>query len=110
VGSDGEAASQRLAWAECLYRLRVARLLPRRVRHPTAYAKGSLVITDQTSDDIRSLFDWRNAPARTDGQACGTMCSPIANDDLALALQLLSCNSRDREQFAGTRGGSPSAA
>ena len=44
------------------------------------------MITDQTSDDIRSLFDWRNAPARADGQACGTMCSPVANDDLALAL------------------------
>jgi hypothetical protein len=68
------------------------------------------VITDQTSDDIRALFDWRNAPARANGQACGTMFSPVANDDLALALQLLSCNSRDREQFAGVRTGSAPAA
>jgi hypothetical protein len=96
VGSDGDAA-----WHACCP---IAGVTQPRTQ------KGSLVITDQTSDDIRSLFDWRNAPARADGQACGTMCSPIANDDLALALQLLSCNSRDREQFAGMRGGSPSAA
>jgi len=67
------------------------------------------VITDQTSDDIRALFDWRNAPAHAGGQACGTMSSPVANGDLALAVQLLSCNSRDREQFAGRRAGSSSA-
>ena len=60
------------------------------------------MITDQTSDAIRSLFDWRNAPAQAGGQACGTMFSPVANDDLALALQLLSCNSRDRELFGSS--------
>jgi hypothetical protein len=68
------------------------------------------VITSQTSDDIRSLFDWRNAPAGAGGEACGTMFSPVANHDLELALQLLSCNSRDREQFAGRRDGAASTA
>jgi len=67
------------------------------------------VTTDLTSDDIRALFDWRNAPAHVGGQACRTMFPPVANGDLALALQLLSCNSRDREEFAGMRAGSSSA-
>jgi hypothetical protein len=57
------------------------------------------VIDDQQNEDIRSLFDWRNAPQ--DGGV--TNGSPVANDDLALALSLLSCNSRDREQFRGGR-------
>ena len=67
------------------------------------------MINDQTRDDIRGLFDWRNAASRI-GQAGGAASSPmIANDDLALALQLLSCNSRDREQFVRTRDGAAAA-
>jgi len=57
------------------------------------------VIDEQSSQDIRSLFDWRSAPRDT-GEASN---SPAANDDLALALSLLSCNSRDREQFRGAQ-------
>jgi len=53
---------------------------------PSPHSKGHLVITDQASDDIRSLFDWRNAPAPDGDQACGTMSAPVANHDLALAL------------------------
>jgi len=56
------------------------------------------VIDDHRSEDIRALFDWRSA-AHDDAGA-----SPVANDDLALALSLLSCNFRDREQFQGGRG------
>lgn len=56
------------------------------------------MIDDHTSDDIRSLFDWRSASHDGGGRASS---SPVANDDLALALSLLSCNSRDREQFRG---------
>ncbi len=55
------------------------------------------MIDDQRSDDIRALFDWRNAPHDSDATPAG----PVANDDLALALSLLSCNPRDREQFRG---------
>jgi len=55
------------------------------------------VIDDQSSEDIRSLFDWRSA-SHDGGEA---NAAPVANDDLALALSLLSCNSRDREQFRG---------
>ena len=55
------------------------------------------MIDDQSSEDIRSLFDWRSAPHDA-GEAKG---SPVADDDLALALSLLSCNWRDREQFRG---------
>ncbi len=55
------------------------------------------MIDDQRSEDIRALFDWRNAP-QDGGPAAG---APVANDDLALALSLLSCNPRDREQFRG---------
>jgi hypothetical protein len=55
------------------------------------------VIDDPSSEDIRALFDWRSASP--DGGP--STSSPVANDDLALALSLLSCNSRDREQFRG---------
>ena len=55
------------------------------------------MIDDQQREDIRALFDWRNAPHDA-GETTG---APVANDDLALALSLLSCNSRDREQFRG---------
>jgi hypothetical protein len=74
---------------------------PLAARLPTlpANRKGPIVIDDQQSEDIRSLFDWRNAP-QDSGE---TTASPVANDDLALALSLLSCNSRDREQFRGGR-------
>jgi hypothetical protein len=54
------------------------------------------VIDDPSGDDIRALFDWRQEPR-------DAAPSPVANDDLALALRLLSCNGRDREQFAGGR-------
>ena len=57
------------------------------------------MIDEQSSQDIRSLFDWRSAPH--DGGEGNS--SPVANDDLALALSLLSCNSRDREQFRGSQ-------
>jgi len=53
------------------------------------------VIDDDAGEDIRSLFDWRSAPQGRGG-ADGP---PVAADELALALGLLSCNSRDREQF-----------
>ncbi|HEY9025232.1 MAG TPA: hypothetical protein VIP05_13095 [Burkholderiaceae bacterium] len=59
------------------------------------------MIDDHTSDDIRSLFDWRSASQG----GTGANGSPVPNDDLALALSLLSCNSRDREQFG--RGQAP---
>ena len=57
------------------------------------------MIDDQPSEDIRSLFDWRSASQ--DGSEAKS--SPVADDELALALSLLSCNSRDREQFRGGR-------
>ena len=53
------------------------------------------MIDEQRSEDIRALFDWRNAPRDSDATPGG----PVANDDLALALSLLACNPRDREQF-----------
>ncbi len=68
------------------------------------------MINDQTRDDIRGLFDWRNAASRIERTDGATSSSTIANDDLALALQLLSCNSRDREQFTGARDGTATAA
>jgi hypothetical protein len=64
---------------------------------PHSQAKGPAVIDDPTSDDIRALFDWRSA-SHDGGEASP---SPVANDDLAMALSLLSCNPRDREQFRG---------
>ncbi len=51
-------------------------------------------------EGIRDLFDWQRAAAPP-GQPGGAS-APVANHDLALALQLLSCNSRDRRQFART--------
>ena len=61
------------------------------------------MINDHTGQDIRALFDWRNAS--TDDQQRDGTHSLVANDDLALALQLLSCNPRDRQQFSGARNG-----
>ena len=55
------------------------------------------MIDDHSREDIRALFDWRSA-APDSAAASG---SPVANDDLALALSLLSVNSRDRELFKG---------
>ena len=69
-----------------------------RLHVPPRHAKGSIVIEDHRSEDIRALFDWR--AAHDGAEANG---SPVANDDLALALSLLSCNSRDREQFLSGR-------
>ena len=67
------------------------------------------MIDDPYSEDIRGLFDWRSAAARA-GQPGGTASAGVENDDLALALQLLTCNSRDRAQFIGLRGGDAPAA
>ena len=58
------------------------------------------MIDDSTRDDIRSLFDWRSAAH----ERAQTPASPVQNDDLALALSLLSCNWRDREQFRKQAG------
>ena len=69
-----------------------------RLHVPPRPAKGSIVIEDDRSEDIRALFDWRAAHDGADVNG-----TPVANDDLALALSLLSCNSRDREQFSGGR-------
>ena len=65
------------------------------------------MINDHTGEDIRALFDWRNASV-DEGQRDRTH-SLVANDDLALALQLLSCNPRDRQQFSGARSGAAAA-
>jgi hypothetical protein len=67
------------------------------------------VINDPTREDLRGLFDWRNAAMRLERPG-GAAASGEENDDLALALQLLSCNSRDREQFVGARGGAATTA
>ena len=61
------------------------------------------MIDDHSSDDIRALFDWRQDPR-------DAAAAPVANDDLALALRLLSCNWRDREQFSGVRRAADPAA
>ena len=68
------------------------------------------MIDDQTREDIRGLFDWRSAGARPGPPGGPASTAGVANDDLALALQLLSCNPRDREQFVSTRGGAATAA
>ena len=60
------------------------------------------MIDTQNTDDIRGLFDFRHG-AMSPAQAGGATAD-VGNDDLALALQLLSCNVRDREQFVGARG------
>ena len=70
--------------------------------------RGLTVINDQSRDDIHGLFDWRSAAARP--EHAGVAATPgIGNDDLALALQLLSCNFRDREQFVAARSGGTTA-
>ncbi len=65
------------------------------------------MIDDPTAQGIRALFDWRlpaaEAATRERGDAAPGQPS---NADLALALQLLSCNPRDREQF---RAAAPAA-
>ena len=66
------------------------------------------MIHDQSADDIRGLFDWRNAAPRA-GQADGAAAADVGNDDLALALQLLSCNVLDRQQFTATHGSAAAA-
>lgn len=80
---------------------RTAQGTPLAARLSTFHAnqRGLIVIDDKQDEDIRSLFDWRNVPQG----GVRTPASPVANDDLALALSLLSCNSRDREQFRGGR-------
>ena len=61
------------------------------------------MIDDSTREDLRGLFDWRSAAVRLERPGGAASTSGVENDDLALALQLLSCNSRDREQFVGVR-------
>ena len=56
------------------------------------------MISDPANEDIRTLFDWRKTPTGD------TLQLPVGNDDLALALQLLSCNPRDRAQFLSGSG------
>ncbi len=63
-------------------------------RIPPSSAKGNTVNIDQASQDIRTLFDWSQG-----AEADATGASSVANDDLELALQLLACNPRDRQQF-----------
>ena len=65
---------------------------------------------DQNSEDLRGLFDWRSAAARLERPGGAASTSGVENDDLALALRLLSCNSRDREQFGGVPGDPATAA
>jgi hypothetical protein len=66
--------------------------------------KGSIVNLDQETQDIRDLFDWSNVSISGDTLASDPSSSRVGNDDLKLALKLLACNSRDREQFLGSRG------
>jgi hypothetical protein len=67
-----------------------------RCRTATCTQETPIVIDDSSGNDIRALFDWRQEPR-------DAAPSPVANDDLALALRLLSCNPLDREQFARAR-------
>jgi len=73
--------------------------LATRSNRPPDQRKATAVIDDTPREDIRSLFDWRSA-SQDAAQAPGTA---VPDDELALALRLLSCNSRDREQFRGGR-------
>jgi len=68
---------------------------------PDPTPKGRTVSIDQATQDIRALFDWSKG-AEAEPQAAAS----VANDDLELALQLLACNPRDRQQFQGNRGSS----
>ena len=74
------------------------------------HAKGSPVINDQTGESIRALFDWRKASIDGGRAQRGSSPGPVATDELALALQLLACNPRDREQFLGARADAAPAA
>ena len=85
-------------------------MLPERVDLPSLKTERRTVIDDQTREDLRGLFDWRSAAPRLHRPGAAAATSGVANDDLALALQLLSCNSRDREQFISTRGDADTAA
>jgi hypothetical protein len=69
--------------------------------------KGRTVIDHQASQDIRTLFDWRNAPGDSDTQGRNPASTSVGNSDLELALKLLACNPRDREQFVVGRAASP---
>jgi hypothetical protein len=62
------------------------------------------VSIDQASQDIRTLFDWNQGAVGAASQAGDPSSHAVANDDLELALKLLACNSRDREQFMASRG------
>ena len=66
------------------------------------------MIDHQASQDIRTLFDWRNAAGASDTPRSGPESASVGTGDLELALQLLACNPRDREQFVGGRSASPS--
>jgi hypothetical protein len=63
---------------------------------------------DQAHQDIRTLFDWRNAPVRDGAPPRARPSAPVHDDDLARALALLACNPRDRAQFVVGRVGAVS--
>jgi hypothetical protein len=77
-------------------------------RQPSLHTKGRTVIDHQANQDIRTLFDWRNAAGACGTPRSGPESAPVGNSDLELALQLLACNPRDREQFMGGRSASSS--
>jgi hypothetical protein len=53
---------------------------------------------DQSAMDIRTLFDWKRTSVAA-GAIGGRPAVDVPDDDLELALKLVSCNSRDRKQF-----------
>jgi hypothetical protein len=68
------------------------------------------VIDHPHNEDLRGLFDWRRAAARVAQPGDAASSPGLENDDLVLALQLLACNSRDREQFVGAHRRAAAAA
>jgi hypothetical protein len=97
AASDGVILATRRGADRLATLAKAHRLLP---AGSTRHRKAPTVIDDHSQEDIRALFDWRSAGAHDGTHSNG---SPVANDDLALALSLLSVNSRDREQFQGGR-------
>lgn len=59
---------------------------------------------DQANQDIRALFDWSKSSVSAEVPTGESSTGGVANDDLELALGLLACNPRDREQFRIARG------
>ena len=58
---------------------------------------------DRELQDLRVLFDWRNVALQADAPARDSTPGRVDEDDLELALELLACNARDREQFHQAR-------